>query len=297
MRHCVCPSTARRGRTGDAGSTVRGGHGYRLGITWNTAPVLVKRLQGGETADVLILNRAGMDAMTRDRRVRAGSEVTLASSATALAVKAGAPRPDISTPEALKRTLLAARAISYSDQAAGGASGIYLAKLLERLGIASEVNAKTTYPPPAGLCGDLLASADADLPCSRNPSCCRFAASRSWAATRRPAHGHGVRRLRGSVERRGRDGPGADRLPAIAGLSSGLPRQGARSGLTGPRQKIEPRRRKGTRLATSPKISSWLWIPRICGPAPFERKCDALASPDRQAWRAHVRCSHFVGTR
>ena len=95
-------------------------NGCRLDIAWNTAPVLVKRLQGGETADVLILNRAGMDTMTRDGRALAGSETTLASSATALAVKAGAPRPDISTPEALKRTLLAARAISYSDPAAGG---------------------------------------------------------------------------------------------------------------------------------------------------------------------------------
>ena len=54
---------------------------------------LVKRLQGAETADVLILNRAGMDTMIRENRVLAGSEVTLASSATALAVKAGAPRP------------------------------------------------------------------------------------------------------------------------------------------------------------------------------------------------------------
>ena len=141
----------------------------RLAITWNTAPALVKRLQGGETADVLILNRAGMDTMTRDKRVRAGSEVTLASSATALAVKAGAPRPDISTAEALTRTLLSARAISYSDPAAGGASGIYFAKLLERLGVADKVNAKTTYPPPAGLCGDLLVSGDVDLAVQQKP--------------------------------------------------------------------------------------------------------------------------------
>jgi molybdate transport system substrate-binding protein len=144
-------------------------NGCRLAITWNTAPALVKRLQGGETADVLILNRAGMDTMTRDKRVRAGSEVTLASSATALAVKAGAPHPDISTAEALKRTLLSARAISYSDPAAGGASGIYFAKLLERLGIADKVNAKTTYPPPAGLCGDLLVSGDVDLAVQQKP--------------------------------------------------------------------------------------------------------------------------------
>ncbi len=144
-------------------------HACRLGITWNTAPVLVKRLQDGETADVLILNRAGMDAMIRDGRVLAGTETTLASSATALAVKSGAPRPDISTPDALKQTLLAARAISYSDPAAGGASGIYFAKLLDRLGIATEINAKTTYPPPAGLCGDLLVSGEVDLAVQQKP--------------------------------------------------------------------------------------------------------------------------------
>jgi len=141
----------------------------RLDIAWNTAPVLVKRLQGGETADVLILNRAGMDAMIRDGRALAGSEATLASSATALAVKAGASRPDISTQEALKRTLLAARAISYSDPAAGGASGIYFAKLIERLGIAQEINAKTKYPPPAGLCGDLLVSGEVELAVQQKP--------------------------------------------------------------------------------------------------------------------------------
>ena len=135
----------------------------RLDITWNTAPVLVKRLQAGETADVLILNRAGIDTMTREGRILAGSEVTLASSATAIAIKAGAARPDISTVEALKQTLLAARAISYTDPAAGGASGIYFAKLLERLGIAAEVNAKTRFPLPAGLSGEFLPTGEADL--------------------------------------------------------------------------------------------------------------------------------------
>jgi molybdate transport system substrate-binding protein len=144
-------------------------NGLRLEVTWNTAPVLVKRLQGGETADVLILNRAGIDTMIRDGRVLARSEVTLASSATAIAIKAGAVRPDISTPEALKRTLLAARAISYTDPAAGGASGIYFAKLLERLGIAEAVNAKTRFPPPAGLSGDFLLTGDADLAVQQVP--------------------------------------------------------------------------------------------------------------------------------
>ena len=72
--------------------------------------------------------------MIRDGRVQPGSEVTLAQSATAIAIRAGDPRPDISTPEALTRTLLAARRISYSDPAAGGASGIHFAKVLDRYG-------------------------------------------------------------------------------------------------------------------------------------------------------------------
>jgi molybdate transport system substrate-binding protein len=141
----------------------------RLAITWNTAPALVKRLQGGETADVLLLNRAGIDTMTAAGRVLAGSEATLASSATAIAVRAGAARPDISTPEALKRTLLAARAISYTDPAAGGASGIHFAKVLAQLGIAAEINAKTRFPPPAGLSGDFLATGEADLAIQQKP--------------------------------------------------------------------------------------------------------------------------------
>ncbi|MCX7366548.1 MAG: substrate-binding domain-containing protein [Alphaproteobacteria bacterium] len=141
----------------------------KLAVTWNTAPALVKRLQGGETADVLILNRAGIDTMTRDGRILPGSEVTLASSATAIAIKAGAARPDISTPDALKRTLLAARAISYTDPAAGGASGIYFAKLLERLGIAAEINARTKFPPPAGLVANFLLTGEADLAVQQVP--------------------------------------------------------------------------------------------------------------------------------
>jgi molybdate transport system substrate-binding protein len=144
-------------------------NGVRLAVTWGTAPMLIKRLQAGETADVLILNRAGMDAMTKAGRIRAGSEATLASSATALAVKAGAPKPDISSPEALKQTLLAARAISYTHPDAGGASGIHFAKVLEKMGIAAEINAKTKFPPPAGLSGAFLPTGEVDLAVQQVP--------------------------------------------------------------------------------------------------------------------------------
>ncbi|MGE0576378.1 substrate-binding domain-containing protein [Reyranella sp.] len=144
-------------------------NGVRLAITWNTAPALVKRLQAGEAADLLILNRAGMDTMIRDGRVLAGAEMTLASSATAIAIRTGAPRPDISTPDALVRTLRAARAISYTDPAAGGASGIHFSRLLDRLGIAAEINAKTRFPPPAGLSARFLPTGDVDLAVQQKP--------------------------------------------------------------------------------------------------------------------------------
>jgi len=69
----------------------------------------------------------------------------LAGSGVAIAVKTGAPKPDISTPEALTQTLLKAKSIAYSEPSAGGASGVYFAKLLERLGIAEQMKPKTKF--------------------------------------------------------------------------------------------------------------------------------------------------------
>jgi molybdate transport system substrate-binding protein len=143
--------------------------GIRPEFIWNTAPALIKRLQAGETADLVILNRAGMDAMMRDGRILPGSEATLASSPAAVAVKAGAPHPDIATPEALKRTLLAARALSYSDPAAGGASGIHFAKVIQQMGIADAINAKNRFPPPAGLCAQFLPTGEVELAIQQTP--------------------------------------------------------------------------------------------------------------------------------
>jgi len=144
-------------------------HGCTLDVAWATAPLLLKRLQAGEKADSLILNRAVTDMLLASGEIVAGSDVVIASSATAIAVKAGAPKPDISTISALKRTLLEARAISSTDPAAGGASGIYFAKVLERLGIAPEVNAKARFPPPSGYAGMFLASGEVDLAVQQVP--------------------------------------------------------------------------------------------------------------------------------
>ena len=143
--------------------------GNKVLVTWATAPMLVKRIQSGETADVMILNLAGISTMIEKGRIAPNSEITIASSAVAIAVKANAPKPDISTPEALKKTLLNAKSISYTDPNAGGASGIYFATLLERMGIAAEINAKTIYPPPGGYSGHFLLTGQAELAVQQKP--------------------------------------------------------------------------------------------------------------------------------
>jgi molybdate transport system substrate-binding protein len=131
--------------------------------------MLVKRVEDGGQADVLILSRAGIDALLKQGKVAAGSDVTLASSGVGIAVKAGAPKPDISTPEALKRTLLACKAIAYSEPSAGGASGVYFAKLLERMGIAEQMKPKTKYPPAGGFSAALLVNGEAELAVQQKP--------------------------------------------------------------------------------------------------------------------------------
>jgi molybdate transport system substrate-binding protein len=140
-----------------------------LAVTWGTAPMLVARIEAGETADVLILSRAGIDALRKQGKIAAGSDVTLAGSGVAIAVKADAPKPDISTPEAFKATLLKARSIAYSEPAAGGASGVYFAKLLERMGIAEQMKPKTKYPPAGGFSGELILTGEAELAVQQKP--------------------------------------------------------------------------------------------------------------------------------
>jgi molybdate transport system substrate-binding protein len=143
--------------------------GHKLSVAWGTAPMLVKRIESGETADVLVLSRTGLDALSKQGKVLAGSEAPLASSGVGIAVKAGARKPDISTPEALKQTLLDAKSIAYSEPSAGGASGVYFEKLLERMGIAAEMRPKTKYPPAGGFTATLLVSGEAELAVQQKP--------------------------------------------------------------------------------------------------------------------------------
>lgn len=120
---------------------------------------LLTRIEGGEMADVAILTREGADALARAGVLDGGSVVGVVRSLVGIAVKAAAPKPDIVTPEALKRTLLEARSIAYSKI---GASGVLFAELIQRLGIADAVNAKATIIA-TGLTGEVAARGEAEL--------------------------------------------------------------------------------------------------------------------------------------
>jgi len=134
--------------------------GHELAISWGSAAMLVERIQGGETTDLLGLTRQGIDTLAREGKVATGSDVTLASSGIALAVKKGAPTPDIATPEAFKRTLLGAKSITYTKQ---GASGVYFAGLIDRLGIADQLKPKIKLVTSADEVGEAVASGAAEF--------------------------------------------------------------------------------------------------------------------------------------
>lgn len=143
--------------------------GHKLSITWATAAILVKRVQAGENADLYVLTKQSLDALTKDGSATAGADAAFASSGMAVVVKKGAPKPDISTAETFKQTLLNAKAIAYSNPAAGDASGVYFAKLLERMGIADQMKAKTKHPPPSGNSAVLVVNGEADLAVQQEP--------------------------------------------------------------------------------------------------------------------------------
>ena len=119
----------------------------------------VKRIQAGEAFDLAVLASDAIDKLMATGHIRAGSRVDLVQSGVAVAVRAGAALPDISSEDAVRLTVRAARSISYST----GPSGVALAKLIERWGIADEVLARLVQAPPGVPVATLLASGEVEL--------------------------------------------------------------------------------------------------------------------------------------
>jgi len=118
-----------------------------------------KRLAAGETYDLLIMSGPSIDEHIKAGKVVPGSRVDLAKSGVGVGVKAGAPKPDISATEALKKTLLAAKSIGYST----GPSGVYVIGLFQRMGIADEVKGKLKQTPTGVFVGSIIASGEAEI--------------------------------------------------------------------------------------------------------------------------------------
>ena len=117
--------------------------GHKLTITYDTAGKVAEKITGEDAIDVAILTKPLFDKAARAAKMVDGTRTNLAQQQLGLAVKKGAPKPDISSVEAFKKTLLSAKSIAYGDPAAGGAASIHLAQALEKLGIAAELKPKT----------------------------------------------------------------------------------------------------------------------------------------------------------
>jgi molybdate transport system substrate-binding protein len=129
----------------------------------DTSGALQKKLAAGEKADLIILAAPGMDALQKQNLVIASSRVDLARALIGVGVKAGAPVPDLSTPDTFKAALLNARSVSYVNPAAGGTSGTYFDGLLRRMGIADAMKPKIVYRLQGSEVADAVASGEAEL--------------------------------------------------------------------------------------------------------------------------------------
>jgi molybdate transport system substrate-binding protein len=133
--------------------------GARLLVEYAPTNGLMARIDAGERADVAILTRQGADQLAVRGVLEPDSVVDVARSYVGLAVRAGAPKPDIGSPEALKAALLTAKSIAYSRI---GASGVLFARLIQKLGIAEAINAKATIIP-SGFTAELVARGEVEL--------------------------------------------------------------------------------------------------------------------------------------
>lgn len=117
--------------------------GHIVAITYGTAGAIRDRIKRGETADVAISTAPVIDELERHGRIARGTRVDVARVGIGAQVRSGAPKPDINSVDAFRRSILAAKSIGYIDPAGGGAAGIHVARIMERLGIAERVAPKT----------------------------------------------------------------------------------------------------------------------------------------------------------
>jgi molybdate transport system substrate-binding protein len=136
--------------------------GHAVAVANDTTGAVGKRIAAGETFDVVVPTPAAIDEFAATGKVTPGSRTDLARVGVGVMVRAGALQPDISTVDAFRQAVLAAKSVSYIDPASGGSSGIYVGKLLQRLGIADQVKPKEKLKQ-GGYVADYISSGEVEL--------------------------------------------------------------------------------------------------------------------------------------
>ncbi|OFW14127.1 MAG: molybdate ABC transporter substrate-binding protein [Acidobacteria bacterium RIFCSPLOWO2_12_FULL_67_14] len=154
---------AMTGPVREAGDAFARASGTRVVYVSDTTGALQKRLASGERADVVIVTAPAMETLQKENRITAGSRVDLARALIGVGVRAGAPSPDLSTPETFRAALLKARTVAYVNPSAGGTSGTYFEGLLQRMGIADAMKPKIVYRTQGSEVAEAVATGAAEI--------------------------------------------------------------------------------------------------------------------------------------
>jgi molybdate transport system substrate-binding protein len=134
-------------------------NGRKVAITWAGTLDIMKRMQAGECYDLVVASKGAISDLIELKKIAPTGLLDVAASGIGVAVRRGAPRPDISSAESLKRAVIAARTVGYST----GPSGVYLAELFERMGIAADIKTKLRSVPSGGTIGTIVANGEAEI--------------------------------------------------------------------------------------------------------------------------------------
>jgi molybdate transport system substrate-binding protein len=137
--------------------------GCKIATAYMTSGGHAKRIANGDAADLLLVAQPDIDGLMQQGKLIPGSGVVIARSDIGVGVRKGAPKPDISSPDALKRALLAARTVAYTDPAAGGASGAYFETVLRQMDIFDRIEPRLAAGGPNGLVGTLVVNGEAEI--------------------------------------------------------------------------------------------------------------------------------------
>jgi molybdate transport system substrate-binding protein len=133
--------------------------GHKVTMFWAGTEAITKRISGGEVVDVVLIAAPNIDKLISEKKLVTGSRTNIAKSGIGVAVRAGLPKPDISSGDAVNKSVLDAKSVAYSS----GPSGFYMAELFKKMGIAEQITDKVKQTPSGVQVGEVVARGDADL--------------------------------------------------------------------------------------------------------------------------------------